>query len=86
MKCPMSPLPGAFAGRSPRPAMEAGGAGKPGGQEERLPAVPRQWLSGAYGGDGGLERTAAARVEAEGGRRVSGISLPPRKRPACHPP
>ncbi|CAL8258911.1 unnamed protein product [Boreogadus saida] len=33
--------------------MEAGGAGMPGGQEERLPATPRQWLSGAYGGDGG---------------------------------
>ncbi|CAL8339529.1 unnamed protein product [Boreogadus saida] len=114
---PMSPLPEDFAGRSPQPAMEAGGAGKPteaafvkphepaalglrwplasleaggagnpGGQEEELPAAPRQRLPGAYGGDGGLERSAAARVEAEGGRRVSGISLPPRKRPACHPP
>ena len=26
----MSPLPGAFGGRSPQPAMEAGVAGKPG--------------------------------------------------------
>ena len=26
----MSPLPEAFAGRSPQPAMEASGAGKPG--------------------------------------------------------
>ena len=48
----MSPLPGAFAGRSPQLAMEAGGAGKPGGQEEEMPAAPRQWLPGAYGGDG----------------------------------
>ncbi|CAL8350261.1 unnamed protein product [Boreogadus saida] len=66
----MSPLPGAFAGRSPQPAMEAGGAGKPVGQEEELPTAPQQWLTGAYGGDGGLERSAAARVESEGGRRV----------------
>ena len=82
----MSPLPWAFACRSPQPAMEAGGAGKPGGQEEELPAEPRQRLPGAYGGDGGLERNAAARVDAEGGRCVSGITLLPRKRPACHPP
>ena len=80
----MSPLPGAFAGRSPQPVMEAGGAGKPVGQEEELPTAPRQWLPGAYGGDGGLERSAAARVEAEGGRRVSGISLPPRKHFILH--
>ena len=71
----MSPLPGAFAGRSLQPAMEAGGAGKPGGQEEELPAAPRQWLSGAYGSDGSFERSAAARVEAEGGRRVYGSRL-----------
>ena len=88
----MSPLPGALAGRSPQPAMEAGGAykpgeaGKPGGQEEELPAAPGQWLSGAYGGDGNPGRSTAAGVEAEGGRHVSGISLPPRKQPAFRPP
>ena len=58
----MSPLPGASTGCSPQPAMEACGAGKPGGQEEELPAAPRQWLSGTYGGDGSLEWSAAARV------------------------
>ena len=70
-----------FAGRLPQPAMEAGRDGKPGGQEKELPV-----LSGAYGGDGSLERSAAAGGEAEGGRRVSGISLPPPKQPAIRPP
>jgi hypothetical protein len=38
----MSPLPEAFAGRSPQPAMEAGGAGKPG--EAAFVKVMKGWL------------------------------------------
>ena len=40
---PMSPLPGALAGRSPQPAMEAGGAYKPGEDHPKhllCPGVP----------------------------------------------
>ena len=38
----MSPLPEAFAGRSPQPAMEAGRAGKPG--EAAFVKVMKGWL------------------------------------------
>ena len=38
----MSPLPEAFAGHSPQPAMEAGGAGKPG--EAAFVKVMKGWL------------------------------------------
>jgi hypothetical protein len=38
----MSSLPEAFAGRSPQPAMEAGGAGKPG--EVAFLKVMKGWL------------------------------------------
>ena len=38
----MSPLLEAFAGHSPQPAMEAGGAGKPG--EDAFVKVMKVWL------------------------------------------
>ncbi|XP_056432653.1 uncharacterized protein LOC130371051 [Gadus chalcogrammus] len=56
----MSPLPGAFAGCSPQPGMEADGAckpgkvGKPGGQEEELPVAPLR-RPGRFHRTGGAE-------------------------------